>query len=415
MSEIDSSAIAAALEAQDYESVISEVRAAFDTDPMAAMQEPVINEWLGRRYRNLFIEEVLVDEDAVKNSKAPFPLNLIDKREERERVAKRFLKHVDMDEINTEMPPAAVPHIENTTFILAPGLLTGFLPALAFQSILPGVADRFGIRILSSDSHPMRSPEANVADLENVIELGIGYAATDPPELISAEDAVPPGDVIIMGYSKGSPDLLQLLVDRPDLAPRIRAIIGWAGAVGGSYLADDIYKQLKSIPMLNSVQDLTRRDVVKQILRLAPIAEIKNINRRIDEVDILGAIGALTTTARAQFETDNADAINALPVPQFFFTGATSLLDVPYFQRQGTIKLNTYDQDNDMQLTQDQAAFPSPHAPRLAMFNANHWDLSYDPFPWLETMGSQHLKNRFARRAALSAIILFLAEIGLMN
>ncbi|MFA7267599.1 MAG: hypothetical protein WC054_14915, partial [Candidatus Nanopelagicales bacterium] len=109
------------------------------------------------------------------------------------------------------------------------------------------------------------------------------------------------------------------------------------------------------------------------------------------------------------------DAINALPIPQFYFTGSTSFMEVPYFQRQGTIELDAYDQDNDMQLTQEQASLPSPHAVRLAMFHANHWDLSYDPFPLRKTMGSRHLKHEFARRPALNAIVLFLAELGLLR
>jgi hypothetical protein len=234
--------------------------------------------------------------------------------------------------------------------------------------------------------------------------------------LVTADDnPTAPGDVVLIGYSKGSPDILALLAARPDLAPRIRAVVGWAGAVGGSYLADDIYQKLKSLPMYNQIADLTSSEVGKQVFRLAPVAEIKAINRRVDEYDVLGAINSLTTGIRAQFLTDHAEAINSLPIPQFYFTGSTSLLEVPYFQRQGTLELDEYDQDNDMQLTQAQAALPSPHAPRLAMFHANHWDLSYDPFPLSRTMGSRHLKNEFARRPAMNAIVLFLAELGLLD
>ena len=80
----------------------------------------------------------------------------------------------------------------------------------------------------------MRSSEKNVVDLENAIERGVGFADGQPSELVTAEDnPTPPGDVILIGYSKGSPDILALLAARPDLAPRIKAVIGWAGAVGG--------------------------------------------------------------------------------------------------------------------------------------------------------------------------------------
>ena len=413
---LNTSAIQNALALEDYDTVIAEVRAAFAADPVAALADPTINHWLGRRFRNIFIDEAAVDPEAVKHSEAPFPIRLVDQRDIRERVAKRMIRHISDDEIKTQMPTPAIPAISETTIVFAPGLLTGLLPDLAFQSVWPEITRRFGIRVIASDSHPMRSSEKNVVDLENAIERGVGFADGQPSELVTAEDnPTPPGDVILIGYSKGSPDILALLAARPDLAPRIKAVIGWAGAVGGSYLANDIYEKLKSLPMYNQIADLTTSEVGKQVFRLAPVAEIKAINRRVDEYDVLGAINSLTTGVREKFLTDHASAINALPIPQFYFTGSTSLLEVPYFQRQGTLELDKYDQDNDMQITQAQAAFPSPYAPRLAMFHANHWDLSYDPFPLSRTMGSRHLKNEFARRPAMNAIVLFLAELGLLN
>ncbi len=413
---VNTSAIENALALEDYETVISEVRVAIAANPGAALADPVINDWLGKRFRNIFIDEAAADPEAVKHSEAPFPIRLVDQRDTRERVAKRMIRHITDDEIATQMPPPAIPVVSNTTIVFAPGLLTGLLPDLAFQSVWPTVTRRFGVRVIASDSHPMRSAEANVVDLENAIERGIGFENGQPSELVTADDnPTAPGDVVLIGYSKGSPDILALLAARPDLAPRIRAVVGWAGAVGGSYLADDIYQKLKSLPMYNQIADLTSSEVGKQVFRLAPVAEIKAINRRVDEYDVLGAINSLTTGIRAQFLTDHAEAINSLPIPQFYFTGSTSLLEVPYFQRQGTLELDEYDQDNDMQLTQAQAALPSPHAPRLAMFHANHWDLSYDPFPLSRTMGSRHLKNEFARRPAMNAIVLFLAELGLLD
>jgi hypothetical protein len=408
--------IEAALQAEDYATVIAKVRLAMDADPNAAMADPVIRDWLGRRFRNIFISEAVDDEDAVKHSQAPFPLRLVDPRDTRERVAKRMIRHITDEEIQTSMPDAAIPVIRDTTIVFAPGLLTGLLPDLAFQAVWPGITRRFGVRVIASDSHPMRSAEANVADLENAIEQGIGFAGGQPDQLVTAQDdPKAPGDIILIGYSKGSPDILALLAQRPDLAPRIRAVIGWAGAVGGSYLANDIYQKLKALPMYNQIADLTTSAVGKQVFRLAPVAEIKAINRRVSEYDVLGALNSLTTTARDQFISDHGAAINELPIPQFYFTGSTSMFEVPYFQREGTFELDKYDQDNDMQLTQAQAALPSPDALRLAIFHANHWDLSYSPFPTARTMGSRHLKNEFARRPAMNAIVLFLAEIGVLR
>lgn len=413
---LNTSAIQNALAVEDYDTVIAEVRSAFAADPAAALADPVIHDWLGRRFRNIFIGEAADDPEAVKHSEAPFPIRLVDQRDIRERVAKRMIRHITDEEIQARMPDPAIPVLNDTTIVFAPGLLTGLLPDFAFQSVWPGVKKRFGVRVIACDSHPMRSSEANVVDLENAIERGIGFANGQPGEYVSADDnPTPPGDVVIIGYSKGSPDLLALLAARPDLAPRVKAIIGWAGAVGGSYLANDIYQKLKGLPMYNEIADLTSSEVGKQVFRLAPVVEIKAITRRIDEYDVLGAVRSLTTKARTDFLAEHGPTINSMPIPQFYFTGSTSLLEVPYFQRQGVLELDKYDQDNDMQLTQEEAKFPSPYAPRLAMFHANHWDLSYDPFPLSATMGSRHLKNEFARRPAMNSIVLFLAELGLLQ
>ena len=217
---VNTSAIENALALEDYETVISEVRVAIACKPGAALADPVINDWLGKRFRNIFIDEAAADPEAVKHSEAPFPIRLVDQRDTRERVAKRMIRHITDDEIATQMPPPAIPVVSNTTIVFAPGLLTGLLPDLAFQSVWPTVTRRFGVRVIASDSHPMRSAEANVVDLENAIERGIGFENGQPSELVTADDnPTAPGDVVLIGYSKGSPDILALLAARPDLAP----------------------------------------------------------------------------------------------------------------------------------------------------------------------------------------------------
>lgn len=403
-----------ALARKDYPEVIRLVREAMTTDPQAALDDPVISAWLSRRYRNIFITEALADPNAVKNSQAPFPIKLIDPRSDREKVAKRMISNVTDEELTEELPLAQPSGFANTTLVFAPGLLTGLLPNLAFESVWPKMINRFRVKIAIADSHPMRSCEANVADLENVIERGIGVSPLDSSFITEADHPSAPGDVILMGYSKGAPDILTLLAKRPDLAPRIRAVIGWAGAVGGSYLANGIYDQIKDIPAFDTIQAMSG-DIGKLMLRLAPIIQINNINRRLDEYDIKNAILGLTTSYRAEFLEEQGPAIRELGVPMFNFTGSTHLMEVPYYQRQGTLELLKYDKYNDMQLTQEQAHLPMPNAPLLSMFHANHWDLSYDTFPWYTTLGSTKLKEPFARESAMAAILLFMSEIGLMD
>ena len=44
--------------------------------------------------------------------------------------------------------------------------------------------------------------------------------------------------LVLVGYSKGTSDILQFLVDFPDLAQRVTAVVSVAGSVGGSPLAE---------------------------------------------------------------------------------------------------------------------------------------------------------------------------------
>lgn len=45
--------------------------------------------------------------------------------------------------------------------------------------------------------------------------------------------------LILLGYSKGSPDILTAIVEYPELAKRVDAVISLAGAVGGSPLSEE--------------------------------------------------------------------------------------------------------------------------------------------------------------------------------
>ncbi len=66
--------------------------------------------------------------------------------------------------------------------------------------------------------------------------------------LISA--ALEPGEkALLVGYSKGTPDILEALVAYPEIRPRVAAVVSVAGAVGGSPLADELADFYQSILM----------------------------------------------------------------------------------------------------------------------------------------------------------------------
>src|SRR5262249_21185436 len=48
-----------------------------------------------------------------------------------------------------------------------------------------------------------------------------------------------PARLVLIGYSKGAPDILEAVTEYPEIRPRIAAVVSAAGAVGGSALAND--------------------------------------------------------------------------------------------------------------------------------------------------------------------------------
>lgn len=47
-------------------------------------------------------------------------------------------------------------------------------------------------------------------------------------------------DLVLIGYSKGASDILEAIINYPEIRPRIAAVISAAGTIGGSPLANDV-------------------------------------------------------------------------------------------------------------------------------------------------------------------------------
>ena len=45
--------------------------------------------------------------------------------------------------------------------------------------------------------------------------------------------------LVLVGYSKGAPDILEAVVKYPEIRNRVAAVVSAAGAIGGSPLAND--------------------------------------------------------------------------------------------------------------------------------------------------------------------------------
>jgi len=396
----------------DFDAFIASLRAAVEAE-RRTLTDPLVKTWCGQRWRDLFLTEAAKDDKAVETASAVVglmqgipTLNLgKDKRSVRQRLAERFLAENILD-WKLELPPPPSLNQPDPTIVFCPGFIHRAIPTPGLAE-LADIERDYGLRVLRADAHGFRGCSDNVPDLLATIEHGTGE--DDAGAVIT--DPVAPRDVVLIGYSKGSPDALTLLAQEPNVASRVRALVCWAGAVGGSPTADDVYETIKDI----NLSAVVNNDVVLTVLKaLLPIAQLDGLLERTDEWDLKGAIRDLSTTARSAFLADHAAAIDALDVPIFHVIGRTSPLEVPYFQLQGTLEITRRVGANDMQVAVEHAQMRTPMATTLAVCRAHHWDLALGPFPATHRLGSPNLNHPFPRRAALTATVLLLAELGLL-
>ena len=399
-------------EAGDYLAVIEGVREMVTLNP-ATVKDPWVKGWIGRRWRDLFMQEAVKDNKAVDYASKPLPLSglplpkLLKKSKPRQAIAERFLKDAPLSEWQAELPPAQHDSIENTTLVLCGGLLTGLLhpSAHAFPVEAERLFQERGWRTVRADVHPMRSCAANEADIEAAFR-GEGLDTLMQP----IEDPQPPDKVFLLGYSKGTPDILSFIVNNPDYHDRIKGVFTWAGAAGGSYTADGMYNQIKDLPTEGSYEYLSA------LLSVISPAMFNRVGvRRLDEYDVKGALNDLRTDVREAFNRKHASYLDSLDIPIFALTGATTPLEVPNFQFMDAVRLSSHDANNDMQLTQKQSLLPIGMNTHLAMAHAHHWDVAYAPFPLAMRAASPNLEHWWPRYAALVANWELLAELGLID
>jgi hypothetical protein len=408
-------AVREALDAADYDTVITEVRDWVAADPSAAFSDASVKRWVALRWKDLFLREAAQDPAAVATAEKPVGLGRVlsnplssDKRTDRQKVADRFLKSIAAADWDVELPDPAEPSIQHTQLLLCPGLLSGILHpgAHAFVEEAPAIEEEYGWRTLRADLHPFRGSEANEADMLAALDRGEGFTGALTP----IEEPEAPEKVWIIGYSKGGPDVLSFLVHHPEYADRIAGVYTWAGAMGGSYTADTLYSQIKDLDTQTISDQL---DTFLQML--SPGLVERTGLRRVDEYDIKGAFYDLQTSVREQFNEQHAASLTELGVPWFNVTGSTTPLEVPSFQFADTVKMTQYDANNDMQLTQAQATMDVPIATHVAMLHGHHWDIAYDAFPARMRAVSPNLDHPFPRKAALLACWRQLAELGLID
>ncbi len=193
------------------------------------------------------------------------------------------------------------------------------------------------------------------------------------------EESDPPR-LVLVGYSKGLPDILEAVVRYPEVHGRIAAILSAAGAVGGSALANDA-EQEKA-----------------ELLRHWPGAEC-------DEGDG-GAVMSLRPDVRTAWMTQNP-----LPPALRYY----SLVTLPTPDRVSRIVQKSYrqlgeiDWRNDSQVIYYDQIIPG--STLLGLLNADHWAIAV-PLNRSHSVISRSLvdKNDYPREALLEAVLRFIEE-----
>jgi hypothetical protein len=199
-------------------------------------------------------------------------------------------------------------------------------------------------------------------------------------DALLALPADPAPRVVLVGYSKGTPDILEAIAAYPEIRDRIAAVVSVAGAVGGSPLADD------------------SEQYQADLLRHFPGAHC-------EKGDGEGVASLRTATRRAWLATH--------PLPQGLRYYSLATFPQPDrisgVLKPGYRRLAAVDARNDGQLLfYDQLI---PGSSLLGYLNADHWAVVLPIARSHATLGSLFVtQNAYPREALLEAVLRFVEE-----
>lgn len=186
--------------------------------------------------------------------------------------------------------------------------------------------------------------------------------------------------LVLMGYSKGAPDILEALVAYPEIRTRVAAMVSAAGAIGGSPLANDV------------------EQYHAELLQYFPGATCEEGDG--------GAVQSLRPATRRAWL-----AQNPLPTGLRYY----SIVTFPQPERISSIlessyeKLARIDARNDSQMIfYDQVV---PGSTLLGYLNADHWAVAVPIARTHLIIGSLFVtQNLYPREALTEAILRFIEE-----
>ncbi|WP_250491467.1 hypothetical protein [Caballeronia sp. INML2] len=241
-----------------------------------------------------------------------------------------------------------------------------FKPWLNSQNDVAKHVRQFGYDAFMLDVDGLSSSQNNARQIRDAI--------------MAMQPSTEPGQLVLVGYSKGAADILEAVVEYPEIRSRVAAVVSAAGAVGGSALANDA-EQYQA-----------------DMLRYFPGATCTSGDG--------GAVQSLRPAARQAWM-----AQHPLPQELRYF----SLVTFPQPERISSIlkssydKLSRIDARNDSQVIfYDQIV---PGSALLAFVNADHWALAVPIARTHSTIAALFVtQNAYPREALTEAILRFIEE-----
>jgi len=246
--------------------------------------------------------------------------------------------------------------------VIVPGFLSScFSDAPAFQKGAQALHDKYGFAV---DTIPV--PNDSSASNAKLIAQYL-------------EQQKESKKFILIGYSKGGPDLYEAVLTNPGLTSRVAALVSVAGAIGGSPISDLIPQQADKW--------------------------IKQFNLSGCKGDIDSGFKSLGRSARQAFLASYPQA----SVPSYSIVAQSSQQNTSRSLLQSWILLQSYGTAEDGQLLKQDAILPG--AKFLGAALADHFAVAL-PF---ETANQKYLqsgmdKNHYPRAALLEAIVRFVQD-----
>jgi hypothetical protein len=257
----------------------------------------------------------------------------------------------------------------------------GALPTTYRVAIVPGVlsACAGGAPAFKEGQEHLHTSHGLTVDLIPAPNRSSADNGKDIAQFLKDNYAKDGRKFILLGYSKGAPDIMEGLANDPDATKAVAAFVTVAGAIGGSPIADlmpaEAQKWVEAFHLTDCQGDLyaafhsLRRDVRQQFLSDHPDPDVP--------VYSLAAVSDKSTTSKA-------------------LVGNWELM-APYGTRQ------------DSQLVDSDALYPGGNT--LGVLLADHWAVA---LPFEDSTDANVKKlvdhNHFPRTALLEALVRFVAQ-----